>query len=236
MKRSRLWLIPCAFFALCCILNLVGCFVSAELKSIVKPALLPLLCLTSMVWLGGRSVKGKSALTGAGVLMLAQLFGFAGDALLIPDGFLTFVLGMACFIAGHICYISMFGGRSWKGLKAWHWVLAVVLSLGCTVGLVFIIGVNGSLLVPMFIYAMVLMTLVFSTLSGALRFGGKTWWILLAGSLLFLFSDSLIAIGSFGELSPFMRGFGVMSTYLAAQSLLAIGSLRLITAKQDNKS
>lgn len=244
MKRSGLWLLPCAFFAVCCILNLIGCFISPELKSMVKPALMPLLCLTSVTWLGGRFVPGASVhpatgsdarkgvlpLEGAGLLVAAQLFGFAGDTLLIPDGFLPFVGGMVMFIVGHICYITLFGGRSWKGLKPWHWVLAGVLVPGCAVTLVAVIGVNGSMLVPMLVYAMVLMVLNFSTLAGALRFGGLTWWLLLAGSVLFAFSDSLIAIGAFGQLSPFMRGFGVMSTYLAAQSLLAIGALRLITA------
>ena len=84
------------------------------------------------------------------------------------------------------------------------------------------------MLLPMGVYGFVLMLLIFSTLAGVLRRGGATWWILLCGALLFTFSDALIAVRNFGDLSPFMSGFGVMSTYLAAQVLLAVGGIRLV--------
>lgn len=68
-------------------------------------------------------------------------------------------------------------------------------------------------------------------MASAPRAARQTWWLLTAGAVLFTFSDSLIAIRTFGHLSPLMSGFGVMSTYLLAQTLLAIGSYRLISKK-----
>ena len=109
--------------------------------------------------------------------------------------------------------------------------------LAACCGLVLGIGVNGVMLAPMGIYGLVLTFLIFSALAGVLRpdkrLSGSncTWWILLCGAVLFTFSDSLIAVRNFGELSPFMSGFGVMFTYLLAQSLLAIGGVRLILRK-----
>ena len=93
-------------------------------------------------------------------------------------------------------------------------------------GLIIAIGVNGAMLVPMCVYGFALMLLIFSTLAGVFRFRTCTWWILLVGALLFTFSDSLIAIGTFNGDFP-GREFLVMLTYIAAQTLLAIGAVRL---------
>lgn len=228
-KIERLWLVPLAFFLVCCVLNLAGClnYGSDALERTVKPALLPLLALTSAAWLLPRSPRPREA----ALLVTAQLFGFAGDTMLLGSGFAFFAGGIGLFLIGHIFYITLFGGHSFKGLKLWHWVVAVAVSLGCVAALILIIGVSGTLLAPMGVYAFVLMMLIFSALAGVLRFGGLTWWLLLCGAVLFTFSDALIAIRNFGGLSPFMNGFVVMGTYLAAQSLLAVGACRLATKK-----
>ena len=240
MKNSRLWLIPLCFFVAAVALNLIGCFISEALRQTVKPALLPLLCATTLAWLLPRlgempdQVGHDGGLVGqngglVGLLVAAQLFGFAGDTLLIPDGFLFFAGGIGSFLIGHVFYITLFGGKhSFKGLKAWQWIAGIAAGAAATATLVLIIGVNGALLPPMAVYGFTLMMLIFSALCGVLRFGGCAWWTILCGALLFTFSDSLIAINTFKGLSPFMSGFGVMSTYLLAQSLLAIGSCKLI--------
>ena len=224
-KINRLWLVPLAFFLVCCILNLAGGlnYDSPVLQRTVKPALLPLLSLTAMAWLLPRQPRAREAT----LLVAAQLFGFAGDTMLLGSGFPFFAGGIGLFLIGHIFYITLFGGISFKGLKFWHWALAVAASLACVAGLIVIIGVNGVMLAPMGIYAMVLMMLIFSALAGVIRFGGLTWWLLLCGAILFTFSDSLIAVRNFGGISPFMDGFVIMFTYLAAQGLLAIGACRL---------
>lgn len=228
-KIERLWLIPLAFFLICCVLNLAGGlnYDSPVLQRTVKPALLPLLGLTTFAWLLPRSPRTREA----ALLMSAQLFGFAGDTMLLGSGFPFFAGGIGLFLIGHIFYITLFGGISFKGLKLWHWILAVAVSVACVAGLVVAIGVNGVMLAPMGIYALVLMMLIFSTLAGLIRFGGATWWLLLCGAVLFTFSDSLIAVRNFGGISPFMDGFVIMFTYLAAQGLLAVGACRLATRK-----
>lgn len=228
MRKLKLWIIPAAFFVVCCALNLIGCLTDGDMERIMKPSLLPLLCITTLAYLLGRGVApGKQVV----LLMAAQLFGFAGDTMLIPDGFAFFAGGIGLFLLGHVCYISLFGRRSLKGLRPWQWILGLACAVAGVAALVLIIGVNGALLAPMGIYAFVLMMLIFSTLSGLLRFGGCTWWILLCGALLFTFSDALIAVRNFGSLSPFMSGFVVMFTYLLAQVLLAVGGVRLILKK-----
>ena len=58
-----------------------------------------------------------------------------------------------------------------------------------------------------------------------------TWWILFLGALLFTFSDSCIAMDIFGTMAIPMHHFVVMFTYLAAQTLLAVGGIRLILGR-----
>ncbi|MBO4475381.1 MAG: lysoplasmalogenase [Bacteroidales bacterium] len=229
-KNYRLWLIPLAFFLVCCGLNLAGClnYEDHTLERTVKPALLILLALTSAAWLLPRSPRPRET----ALLLTAQLFGFAGDTMLLGNGFFFFAGGIGLFLIGHAFYITLFGGgHSLRGLKPLAWILGVVLALACTAGLVIGLGVNGSMLVPMSVYAFTLSVLILSALAGVIRFGGLTWWFLLAGALLFTFSDSLIAVRTFGSLSPFMDGFVIMATYLAAQGLLAAGCCRLATEK-----
>ena len=230
MNKSRVWLIPAAFFLVCCVLNLYGCLTDGSVEQIVKPSLMTLLCATTLAYLYGRT--GASG-TDVALLVTAQLFGFAGDTMLLGSGFIFFAGGIGFFLIGHVFYITLFGRTSLKGLKGWQWAAGIVGALACAAALAFGIGVNGVMLAPMGIYALALMMLIFSTLMGVIRKGGCTWWILLCGALLFTFSDSLIAVRNFGNLSPFMSGFGVMSTYLLAQSLLAIGGVRLILNRKN---
>lgn len=230
MNKSRLWFIPAAFFLVCCVLNLYGCLTDGHVEAVVKPALMTLLCVTTMTYLLGR--PGASG-TDVALLLAGQLFGFAGDTMLLGKGFAFFAGGIGMFLIGHVFYISLFGRSSLRGLKGWQWAFGITGAIACSAALALIIGVNGVMLAPMGIYACALMMLIFSTLMGVIREGGCTWWMLLCGAVLFTFSDSLIAVRNFGELSPFMSGFGVMSTYLAAQALLAAGGVRLILNRKN---
>ena len=54
-----------------------------------------------------------------------------------------------------------------------------------------------------------------------------TWAILFIGSVLFTFSDCMIAAGTFGVVDFALRDFVIMTTYVTAQVLLAVGTLRL---------
>ena len=231
MRKNAIWYIPCAFFLVACVLNLIGCIQGTTLSDTVKPALLPLLSATTLAFLLGRDVPDYRQV---GLLVTAQLLGCTGDILLIPDGFGFFAAGIAAFLVGHLFYMCLFGGLSWNGLNAWQWAISVLAMAAIVLGLVKVIGIEGPLFWPMLVYGFILMLLVFSALAGVLRMprgNRKTWWILLAGALLFSFSDACIAMGTFGVMTFALRHFVVMITYLAAQSLLAVGGIRLILGK-----
>ena len=221
--KSKLWRIPALFFLAAAATNLLGhtSLAPSSISELVKPALLPLLALTTL------AAAGKPDRKGLKTIILAQLFGCTGDILLIPDGFMPFVCGMLAFLLGHVCYMTVFGGRSWKGLKISTWIIAIVVMVAAVAGLIAAIGIKGAMLAPMAVYGMALMMLIFSALMGVVRFKDKAWRIILCGAVLFTFSDALIATGSFDVLPFTGKRFVIMLTYLAAQSLLAAGFLRL---------
>ena len=231
MRKNNVWCIPCTFFLIASVVNLIGSVQGASLANLVKPALLPLLCATSLAYLLGRDINDYRPV---GLLAAAQLMGGAGDVLLVPHGFPLFISGMAAFLIGHLFYMALFGGQSWKGLTLWQWGISVLVMAAVVFGLVKAIGIQGELFWPILMYGFILTLLIFSALAGVLRMprGSRgTWWILLAGSVLFAFSDACLGMGISGVMKFPLRHLLVMSTYLAAQSLLAVGGIRLILGK-----
>ena len=221
MNNKRLWIIPAIFFLVACAVNLYGCILNTLIvERYVKGALMPLLAVTGITWLAQRPFNTRAAAT----LLLAQLFGWGGDSLLMGDGFIWFATGIGSFLLGHLCYISLFS-RPLRGLRPIAWVIAVAMIAGILVSLVLGIGIKGALLVPMMVYGTALLIIVFCGLCGILRkvdtgVARPVWWMVFCGGLLFLFSDGLIAMRTFGMGDFALRGFTIMSTYLVAQSLL----------------
>lgn len=196
----------------------------SALAALVKPALMPLLSLSTVACALNYRVDRRLL----GWLVAAQLFGFLGDTLLIREGFIFFASGIGAFLIGHIFYISLFGGRSWKGLSWKEWVISLPFMMGGVYGLVRLLKISGDLLVPMAVYGFMLMLLIFSTLCGLIRFRHRgAWALVFLGALLFTFSDALIAAETFEVVSFPLLDATIMFTYLLAQSLLAIGGLRL---------
>lgn len=231
MRKQSVWCIPCAFFIAACVLDLIGSVQGTALANLVKPALLPLLCATSLAYLLGRDIVDFAPV---GLLAAAQLFGCTGDILLLRSDLPYMAGGIAAFLIGHFFYVALFGSQSWKGLTLWQWLISLVLMAAVVLGLVKLIGIQGELFWPMLIYGFILMLLVFSALAGVLRMprGSRcTWWILLIGTLLFAVSDTSLALSIFGKMTFSLRTFLIMLTYLAAQSLLAVGGIRLILRK-----
>ena len=223
--KSSFWIIPALFFLVAAAINVYGKMQGLAIAGTVKPALMPLLAIASLAAAGGVDTRNSK------LLLMAQLLGCTGDTFLLLNGFYPFIGGMVAFLLGHLCYISLFGSQSWKGLGLKTWIPALIVMGGLVAGLIFAIGVEGDLLIPMCVYGMVLMLLIFSGLAGLFRCSGNAWWVILTGTLLFTFSDALIALETFSEKPASWIPATIMATYLAAQSLLAIGALSIKSSK-----
>ncbi len=220
--------LPILFFVAACLVNLAGRLWNPELAGIVKPSLMPLLATAVLTSAMERNVNRRQL----ALLVAAELFGFMGDTFLLSGEFAFFAAGIGSFLIGHIFYVSLFGRHSLKGMSALGWILSLILMGGIVFLLIRLLKVQGPLMAPMAVYAMMLMMLILSTLLGLLRFRQKfTWTLLFLGALLFTFSDALIAAETFEVLDFELIQFVIMLTYLVAQSLLAIGGLRLCTKR-----
>lgn len=162
-------------------------------------------------------------------LLFALLFSGAGDILLMfhdTDGSF-FMMGLIAFLISHVFYIFTYRqhqhSESENGLQGIQRIrLAFPIILSGT-GLVFVLyPVLGDLKIPVMIYALVLVVM---TLNALLRLGktiSPSFWMVFTGALLFMASDSLLAINKF--LEPLAYGnVWIMITYMSAQYFIVKG-------------
>ncbi|MFD9815770.1 lysoplasmalogenase [Streptomyces sp. NPDC059080] len=172
-----------------------------------KPALMPVLA-------GYALTRGGPPLI-AGALLL----GCCGDTLLQIGGDLLFLLGMAAFAAGHVCYLVLFARHGTAPTRARTAAAAGAYALACATLVVLLWpGLPADLRGPVAGYSLLLTAMAF----GALRAGA----LAAVGGLLFLLSDSLIATGIAAWPQAPAPHFWVMLTYVAAQLALTLGLLR----------
>ncbi|WP_246213043.1 lysoplasmalogenase [Streptomyces abyssomicinicus] len=170
-----------------------------------KALLMPLLAATA-------------ALAGAPRLLLVALaFGWGGDVLLSFGGN-GFLFGMGSFAVGHLVYLALFRRHGTDRSRAESVGSAVVYAAGLAALMALLLpGLPADLRVPVAGYSCLLTAMAWSA--------GRAGRVAAAGGALFLLSDSLIAAEMAGWGPLPVHGLWVMTTYLAAQALLAVGLL-----------
>lgn len=183
---------------------------------ITKPLLMPLVILF---------VLTRAAVV-PGWIVAGLCFGLAGDVFLMLPGEKehNFMLGLASFLVNHLLYVAAFV-LSAGGLAAapgWVWTLALPLAaFGAVIYRLLAPGL-GKLKGPVIVYMAVILAMVMAAL---LRLGAVppgSFWIVLAGALSFVFSDSVLAWDRFRRRLPAGRAV-VMATYISAQFMIAAG-------------
>ncbi|MET9978025.1 lysoplasmalogenase [Streptomyces microflavus] len=190
-------------FLLAAAVDLAGLLAGLDTVHLVaKPLLMPLLAAYAAVRGGPR------------LLIAALLFGWGGDVFLLADNDLAFLLGMGSFAVGHVCYLALFG----RGRPPAQVATAIGYAVVLVVFLVLIWpDLPAGLRAPLTGYSLLLTAMAWR--AGALgRYAA-------AGGALFLLSDALIATGIAEWPRLPVPDFWVMSTYIAAQFLLALGVL-----------
>lgn len=196
---------------------LVFIFLEWEVDIFLKPILIPLLILFVLVQ---RPQQFLSLIVGA------LVFSTLGDVFLLSDAELFFMLGLGSFFIAHILYSWIFSAalRREFAFKVNLWPLSIILTY-LIVFLGYLWASLGELLIPVVAYAFIISTMLFLAWTWHLSAQKKSTFIILMGALLFVVSDSLLAISLFKS-SFYMDHFWVMFTYLSAQSLLIYGLWR----------
>lgn len=188
-----------------------------------KALCLPLLALAVVVAL--RGLVGTRGVRGSATLLFAALgASWAGDVLLSFPGW--FVAGLAAFLVAHLAFIGLFLRMPRRGRRFTPWTAAYAVWFAAFLAL--LLPHLGGLVAPVIAYGLVLGTM--AALAGAR--GGLIAW----GGALFVVSDSVLALGRFlpgyhGVVPGAVHDLVVMSTYLAAQALIAMGAVRVLRSQ-----
>ena len=140
---------------------------------------------------------------------------------MIADGVIYwFMAGLITFFIGHLFYIFAFKSASRQPVPKWAAILLVLYGIGMAfwiAGSQFIVG-ESILGVAIIAYIIVILTMGWMAIRTRMR-------LAIIGALLFMFSDSVLAIDRFVIDIPYRDAF-VMITYYAAQVFIAasIGS------------
>jgi uncharacterized membrane protein YhhN len=158
-------------------------------------------------------------------LLAAQVFSWFGDIALASEGDF-FVLGVGMFLLAQISYIVTFLGIRGAHLIRQRPVVIAPYALYLIGMLALVVPEAGDLALPVVVYG--------ATLTAMAVFAADTWarvprgtgQLLVFGSILFVISDSLIALTEFGAApDTYLVAAILIGTYCAAQIMLAFGVL-----------
>mgnify|MGYP001205363893 CR=1 FL=1 len=191
----------------------------------LKVLLMPVLAF--YLW---NSIEGKSKNNLFLLSILALAFSYAGDIILmIPDNNpLFFIGGLVSFLVAHLFYTRLFTTLSPLNKYILRrnpiWIIGIILFL--TIFLSYLVPkIDTSLKIPVIMYALIICTMLLSALNLKEWIGKGPHHMILAGAILFVLSDSILALNKFDPAfqgSTFMHAL-VMITYIAAQGFIVHG-------------
>ena len=211
------------------LLHLAGVAIGVStLSFFTKPFLMPVLIAWYFL------VTRQNRTSAHWLMMIAFAFACAGDVFLMYTTELYFLLGLVSFLITHVLYIISFnkeiktkGGALLLRMKPYLALPVVALAAGL-VALVFN-SIQPDMKIPVIVYSTVITGMVIVALNRYGKVSAASFRLVTIGVILFLFSDSLIALNKFyfnGQL--WKASFFIMLLYITGQYLIARG-----TAKTD---
>lgn len=135
---------------------------------------------------------------------------------MLADGLIYwFIIGLITFLIGHICYIFAF--RSIQAVQVPKWSALLLISYG----IIMVLWIAGTLFkegemilaVAVILYIFVILLMGWNAIQTGNKFA-------ITGAILFIFSDSILAINRFIVEVPFSHAL-IMISYYGAQFLFA---------------
>ena len=173
----------------------------------------PILLLGVIVW-------KQAGLPTRWWLIAGILSSAAGDMLLALPLKHSFILGLSAFALAHILYSKFL--FDWRNLSRLNLLTVSLFSAYLVVMLFLLLPAVGSLQLPVVSYFVVISLMFISALAA-----NTQGYALRLGALLFVVSDSLLAINAFITPLP-LQSVLVMSTYYAAQFFIVMGCIQLV--------
>lgn len=208
-------------FSVIVIVELTGRLMGdVQVEYVVKPLI--------MIWISVYFMLFTKKSAFAIPVLLAFFFSWAGDNLLMlaDRDELFFYAGVGGFFCAQLAYIYTFirfserGGKGFLQKKLW----VSIFFLAYVAGILILLypGLEGIMKPVITVYALSLMLMSMTALNRSGRVGDLSFKLTFAGSLLFMLSDSMIALDKFHREIP-LAGFLIMLTYISAQYLIMRG-------------
>jgi uncharacterized membrane protein YhhN len=189
---------------------------------VVKSLIIPLL-----IWLYLRFIRGHGNRFHS-LVIAALVFSWMGDIILQLTQFNEsfFLVGLGSFLITQLIYMFAFfitPGKNALFFKKIYMIVPVVL-YGWGILSLLSDGL-GDMKLPVTIYTVVILSMLLAAINREKKVNRQSFLLVLAGAILFILSDSLIAINRFEQ--PFeLARIAIMSSYITAQYLIAVGCAR----------
>lgn len=188
----------------------------------------PIIVLTLLMYFWDKSDERKNEKWVFHVT-LALAFSWIADIMLLftSKNFLFFFAGLAGFLVAHVFYILAYWKATHQGRIKFTFSFIPLIIIGYAVLMCYLIipYTDGVIQIPVALYAIVIsIMLIFSWYRKGQTTISSFQWVF-GGAVLFIISDSILAINRFAETIPF-AGLIVMITYIAAQWLIVNGLLK----------
>ena len=196
-------------------------FISLLFKALIIPILIIILVV---------NIKHEAVVMNR-LFFAGLFFSWAGDIVLefshINNSY--FIPGLICFLTAHIMYFTVFIITPGKNtiFRNNIYLLIPVITYGVLL-ICFLYDDLMDMRIPVIIYSVVILSMLSGAINRIGKVGRSSFYMVLIGAILFVISDSLIAINKFSchfRLAEIL----VMSTYISAQYLIVRGYLKQIS-------
>ena len=188
----------------------------------VKSLIIPLL-----IWLYLRFVRGHWNRFHS-MIIIALIFSWIGDITLQLTQFKEsfFLIGVGCFLIAQMIYMVTFFTTPGENSVFFRKIYLVVPVVLYGMGILWLLYDGlGDMKLPVTIYTMVIMTMLLAAINREKKVNKQSFLLVLAGAIIFVVSDSILAINKFAQ--PFELGrIASMTSYITAQYLIALGCAR----------
>ncbi len=207
------------------IVNVIGEILEIDkLIFFSKILLMPL--LIAIVILKGKHLKWQW------LIGLALFASWGGDVFLYfyaRKGGAFFILGLISFLIGHLFYIGSFvkelsERQNYGIVRSIPSLVLPFLFYGIALMLYVLPTLSIEMKLPVFIYALVILSMAVLALNRKNLVSETSFKGVFIGAVLFVISDSMIAISNFVTPFDYSRG-AIMSTYIAGQGFIVKGLL-----------
>ena len=193
-------------------------WISIVLKAMIIP---------SLIWLYLRFIQGHWNRF-HGLIIAALGFSWIGDITLQLTQFQEsfFLVGLTSFLITQLIYLVAFIITPGKNILFFRKIYLLVPVVLYGWGILSLLSDGlGDMKIPVTVYTLVILSMLLAAINREKKVNRESFLLVFAGAILFVLSDSMIAINKFSQ--PFeLARIAIMSSYITAQYLIAVGCTR----------